>query len=84
MGSSKISVTIPEEMYKEIKGLASRKKMKLSHLVADALAAQARKMKEEAFIQQVNEVFGDPEVVEEQHLMAETIATHTNVEELPW
>jgi metal-responsive CopG/Arc/MetJ family transcriptional regulator len=84
MGYSKMSVTIPDEMYKEIKELASRKKIKLSHLVTDALAEKTRKMKEEAFVQRINEVFGDPEVAEEQNLMAKTIADNTDVEELPW
>jgi len=84
MGYSKMSVTIPDEMYKEIKELAAREKIKLSHLVADALAEKARKMKEEVFVQRINEIFGDPEVAEEQKLMAETIADNTDVEELPW
>ena len=84
MGYSKMSVTIPDEMYKEIRELASRKKIKLSHLVADALAEKARKMKEESLVERINKVFGDPEVAEEQHRMAETIADNTDVEELPW
>ena len=84
MGFSKMSVTIPDEMYKEIKELAQARKIKLSHLVADALAEKARRLKEEAFVECINEVFGDPEVAEEQRRMAETIADTTDVEELPW
>ena len=84
MGYSKMSVTIPDEIYQEIKKLASRKKVKLSHLVTDALAEKTRKMKEEAFIERVNEVFRDPELTQEQHRMAEAIADNTDVEELPW
>jgi len=84
MRYSKLSVTIPDDMYKEIKKLASRKKLKLSHLVTEALADKARKMKEEALVQRINEVFRDPEVAEEQSMMAETIANNTAVEELPW
>jgi metal-responsive CopG/Arc/MetJ family transcriptional regulator len=84
MGYSKMSVTIPDEMYKEIKELASRQKIKLSHLVADALAEKARKMKEEAFVQSINEVFSDAKIVEEQRRMADLIANNTDVEELPW
>ncbi len=84
MGHSKMSVTIPDEMYREIKELALRKKIKLSHLVADALAEKAKKMKEQEFIERINEVFEDPEVAKEQTLMAETIADNTDVEELPW
>ena len=84
MGYSKISVTIPHEMYNDIKEVASIKKIKLSHLVTEALADKLRKIKEEAFVQQVNEVFGDPEAEKEQRLMAELIANSSDVEELPW
>jgi metal-responsive CopG/Arc/MetJ family transcriptional regulator len=84
MAFSKMSVTIPEEIYKEIKEVASRRKMKLSHLVADALAEKARKIKEETFVEQINRAFENSEVAEEQKRMAETIAENTSVEELPW
>jgi len=84
MGYSKLSVTIPEQTYREIKELASNKKIKLSHLVAEALAEKARELKGEAFVQRINEVFSDPEVEKEQALMAETIAETTNVAEMPW
>jgi metal-responsive CopG/Arc/MetJ family transcriptional regulator len=84
MGFSKMSVTIPEEIYKEIKEVASRKKIKLSHLVADALAEKTRKMKEELVVEQINRAFEDPEVAGEQKRMAETIAENTPVEEMPW
>ena len=84
MGYAKMSVTIPDEMYREIKELASKKNIKLSHLVSDALAEKTRKMKEEALIQQINEVFEDPDVTAEQVSMAEMIADNTDVEELPW
>ncbi len=40
--------------------------------------------REQAYIQQVNEIFKDQEVVEEQRRMAEIIADNTNVAELPW
>ena len=84
MGHSKMSVTIPDEMYGEIKELALKKKIKLSHLVADALAEKIKKMKEKEFIERINEVFDDPEVAKEQTLMADIIADNTDVEELPW
>ncbi len=84
MGYSKLSVTIPDQTYREIKELASNKKIKLSHLVAEALAEKARELKGEALVQRVNEVFSDPEIEKEQALMAETIAETTDVEEMPW
>lgn len=84
MGYSKLSVTIPDQIYREIKELASNKKVKLSHLVAEALAEKARELKGEALVQRINEVFSDPEIEKEQALMAETIAETTDVAEMPW
>lgn len=84
MGYAKLSVTIPDELYDEIKSLAVKKNIKLSHLVADALAEKAKKIKEEEFIQQVNDIFEDPDVAEEQTKMANMIADNTGFEELPW
>jgi len=83
MGSSKMRVTIPDEIYKEIKELASKKNIKLSHLVAEALSEKTRKMKEESFVERINQGCGDPEVAQESHRMAETIADNMDLEELP-
>ncbi len=84
MGYSKISVTIPDRTCKQIKELAAIKHIKLSHLVAEALSEKVQKMKEEMLLEQINDVFDDPNVRAEQILMAETIAETTNVEEMPW
>jgi len=84
MGYSKMSVTIPDEIYKEIKEIASRKKVKLSHFVTATLVEKARQMKEESFVERINQAFDDPEVGEDQRQMAEMIADNTEVEELPW
>ena len=45
MGYAKLSVTIPDKMYKEIKELASKENIKISHIVSDALAEKTKKMK---------------------------------------
>ena len=84
MGHAKMSVTIPDEMYKEIKAFASQKNIKLSHLVTEALAEKTQKLKEEALLRQINKIFEDPEVAAEQLDMADAIADNTDVEELPW
>jgi hypothetical protein len=84
MRHSKLSVTIPDTTYQDIKALASDHNVKLSHLVAEALAEKARKMKEEALLRRINNAFQDPEIEKEQTLLAETIAQTTDVEELPW
>jgi metal-responsive CopG/Arc/MetJ family transcriptional regulator len=84
MAHSKLSVTIPDEIYNDINEMASREKVKLSHLVTEALVDKLRKKREEAYIQQVNMAFEDNEIVEEQRQMAELIADNTDVEELPW
>lgn len=84
MGHAKLSVTIPDDIYKEIKILAAKEKIKLSHLVTDALAEKTKRMKEDELIQRINMVFEDPEVAEGQIKMANLIADNTDVEELPW
>jgi metal-responsive CopG/Arc/MetJ family transcriptional regulator len=84
MGHSKLSVTIPDEIYNDINAMASREKVKLSHLVTEALVDKLKKKREEAYLQLVNKAFEDNEIVEEQRQMAELIADNTDVEELPW
>ena len=83
MGHSKISVTIPDEIYNDINEMASREKVKLSHLVTEALVDKLRKKREEAYIELLNKAFEDNEIVAEQRQMAELIADNTDVEELP-
>ncbi|MCP4751043.1 MAG: hypothetical protein GY866_09130 [Proteobacteria bacterium] len=84
MGFSKISVTIPDDLYEEMKSVVLDKKIKLSHLVAEAIAEKIRKVKEDAFIEKVNRAFEDQEISREQHRMAESIADSTEINELPW
>jgi len=84
MGYTKISITIPEEIYKEVKELVAKRQIKLSRLVANALADEVRKNKEELFVRRINKIFDDPEIAKEQRSMARDIANNTNVEELPW
>ena len=84
MGHSKLSVTIPDEIYNDINEMASRENVKLSHLVTEALVDKLRKKKEEAYIQELNKAFEDNGIVAEQRQMAELIADNTDVEELPW
>ena len=84
MGYSKLSVTVPDEIYHEMKLMASKKKIRLSHLVTEALYEKTRKMKEDALIQQINDAFRDEDLSDEHQRVAEAIAENTDVEELPW
>jgi predicted nucleic acid-binding protein len=84
MANSKISVTVPEEVLNEIKKIAASTETKVSHLVTEALSEKIKKVKEEAFVSQINKAFEDPEVIKEQHKMAEDIANSMNIMELPW
>ncbi len=84
MGHSKMSVTVPDEILKEIKEISTSRNTRLSHLVTEALLDKIKEIKEEAFISRINEVFQDPEVAGEQRVMAEDIANNTDVHELPW
>ena len=84
MVHSKMSVTVPDEILKEIKEISNSRNTRLSHLVTEALIDKIKEIKEEAFISRINEVFQDPEVAREQRVMAEDIADNTDVHELPW
>lgn len=84
MGYSKLSVTIPDQTYRQIKELAAGKHIKLSHLVAEALSEKLQKLREEMLLERINAAFADPAIKKEQILMAETITQNTNVEEMPW
>jgi metal-responsive CopG/Arc/MetJ family transcriptional regulator len=84
MGYSRLSITVPDELVEELKALAKKKKIKLSHLVTDAIREKNNRLKEEAFVQQMNKCFSNQEVREEQSRIAEDIARTTDLEELPW
>ena len=84
MGYAKISVTIPQEIYHGVKDFSLKNDLKLSHLVAEALSEKLKRLKEAALINEINRVYDDPEVSEEQRRMAESISANTDVEELPW
>ena len=84
MGYHRLSVTVPDDIYEQLKSFAAANKMKLSHLVADAIREKNRRLKEEAFVQQVNAAFDDPSIREAQSVAAEAIASGTDVDELPW
>ena len=84
MNYKKISVTIPNELYRGLKEIAAKKRSKLSHVVAEAIAEKLARIEEEMYLQRVNAAFEDPEIVEEQKAMAELIVESTDVRELPW
>jgi len=84
MGYTKVSVTIPREIYEEIKEFSASHAIKLSHVVTEALSDKLRQLREEALIREINRIYEDPEVSQEQQKMAETIAESVDVEELPW
>ena len=84
MGQAKMSVTVPEEIFEEIKKEAANRKTKLSHLVTEALVEKIQRLKKAAFVSQINKVFEDPEIAMEQQRIAEDIVNNTDVEELPW
>jgi len=84
MGHSKMSVTVPEKIFREIKEISVARKTKLSHLVTEALTEKIKKIKEQAIISSINEIFKDPEVIAAQQTMAEDIAYNMDIKELPW
>jgi len=84
MGYHRLSVTVPDDVFQQLKAFASARKMKVSHIVAEAIAEKNRRLREESFVEAVNEAFGEATVREDQAAMAEAVATHTAVDELPW
>jgi metal-responsive CopG/Arc/MetJ family transcriptional regulator len=84
MAHSKISVTVPDEILNEVKRMASEREIKISRLIAEALAEKVRRTNEEHFVSKINKIFEDPEVSGEQHNMAEDIARNADVKELTW
>ena len=80
----KMSVTVPEDILNEIKKIAGSRGAKVSHMVTEALRDKIMKIKEEAFVSQINNILEDPEVIKDQRKMADDIANTTNIEELPW
>ena len=84
MARTKISITIPEEILDEMKKIAAVRDIKLSHLVAEALSEKIRKDRAETLLSKINKVFDDPGSREEQRRMAEDIANHADIRELPW
>lgn len=84
MAFAKISATVPAEIYEEITAFAAENNIKLSHLVAEALADKLRTIREKALLDEIDKIYEDPEISEEQRAMAESIADSMDVEELPW
>jgi hypothetical protein len=79
-----MSVTVPEDILNEIKKIAGSRGTKVSHMVTEALRDKIMKIKEDAFVSQINKILEDPEVTKDQRKMADDIANTMNIEELPW
>lgn len=84
MAHSKISVTVPDEILDEVKRMAADRDIKISRLIAEALADKIKRAREESFVTKINKVFEDSKVMKEQISMAEDIAGNTDIEELTW
>ena len=84
MNYKKISVTIPNPLYEELKKITDRERSKLSRIVAEAIAEKLVRIEEQIYLQKVNAAFEDPEIDNEQKNIAELIAESTDLRELPW
>jgi len=80
----KMSVTVPEDILNEIKKIAGSRGTKVSHMVTEALRDKIMKIKEDAFVSQINKILEDPEVTKDQLKMTDDIANTMNIEALPW
>ena len=79
MGYQRVSITVPDEIFKEAKEAAAQRRVKLSRFISEALADKVRKSKEEAFIQLAGGR-GSAFSIDVWRYIADS----TNVEELPW
>ena len=84
MSASRLSVTLPTELFQEVKQFAFDRKMKLSHLVAEAIREKTQRMKDDELLQKVNRAFEDDDIRAEQSHMADAIVESMDIEELPW
>ena len=84
MTHTKLSVTVPKEIYDEIRKAAATQKTKVSHLVSEALAEKLKRIKEEVFVSKINKIFVELDIANEQRKMADDIATTIDIKELPW
>jgi metal-responsive CopG/Arc/MetJ family transcriptional regulator len=84
MNYKKVSITIPNQLYEELKKITDRERSKISRIVAEAIAEKLVRIEEEIYLKEVNAAFEDPEVNKEQKNIAELIAENTDVRELPW
>ena len=84
MPHSKISITLPDQILSEIRKMAAERHIKISRLIAEALAEKVQEAEDEAFISRINKIFEAPEVSGEQRHMAEDIAGSMDIKELPW
>jgi metal-responsive CopG/Arc/MetJ family transcriptional regulator len=84
MNYKKVSITIPNQLYEELKKITDRERSKISRIVAEAIAEKLVRIEEEIYLKEVNAAFEDPEVIKEQKNIAELIAESTDVRELPW
>ncbi len=84
MGHHKLSVTIPANIYIDLKKYIAQNNIRMSHLVTEAIIEKLKKINEELYIKSINEAFKDEEAIEEQLKMANSIADNTDIEELPW
>jgi len=84
MNTARLSITIPKEIYQEMKIVTSQRKIGLSRLITEAVSEKLRKIRQDEYVRKVNQAFSDPDISDEQHLMAELIADNTDLKELPW
>ena len=84
MSASRLSVTLPTELFQEVKQFAFDRKMKLSHLVAEAIREKTQRMKDDELLQKVNRAFEGDDIRAEQSHMADAIVESMDIEELPW
>ena len=84
MNTARLSITVPQEIYQEMKIFTSQSKIRMSRLIIEAVSEKLGKIRQEEFVRKVNQAFSDPDTADEQHLTTELIAQNTDLKELLW
>ena len=84
MNTARLSITVPQEIYQEMKTFTSQSKIRMSRLIIEAVSEKLGKIRQEEFVRKVNQAFSNSDIAEEQHLTAELIAQNTDLKELLW
>lgn len=84
MGTRKVAISIPEELYDDAEAYASEMQVNRSRLYSLALAAFLSEHRDELVTERMNDVYSKPERPDEIELRKHTKAYHRRLLEGQW